>query len=50
MYGNKISGMKRNGCSLSNLTRNNFVLKFSTKKGMKMNERELLFLMNGDFF
>ena len=32
---------------LSNLTRNNFVLKFSTKKS---NENELLFLMNGDFF
>ena len=25
MYGNKIPGMKRNGCSLSNLTKNNFV-------------------------
>lgn len=50
MYGNKISGTKRNGCSLSNLTRNHFVLKFSTKKGMKGNEKELLFLVNGDFF
>ena len=27
--------MKRNGCSISNLTRNNFVLYFSTKKGMR---------------
>ncbi|WZY73096.1 hypothetical protein YC2023_005336 [Brassica napus] len=31
MYGNKISGMKRNGCSLSNLTRNNFLKSFISR-------------------
>ena len=31
-YRNKIAGMKKNVCSLSNLTRNTFVLYFSTKK------------------
>ena len=29
---NKIAEMKKNGCSFSNLTRNTFVLYFSTKK------------------
>ena len=49
-YRNKIAGMKRNACSLSNLTRNAFVLYFSTKKGMEMNKKEKLFLVNVDFF
>ena len=31
-YMNKIAGMKRNVCSLSNLIKNAFVLYFSTKK------------------
>ena len=50
MYENKIAGMKRNDCSFSNFKRNDFVLYFSTEKGMKGNERENLFLVNGDFF
>ena len=49
-YKNKIVGIKRNVCSLSNLTKNAFVLYFSTKKGMKRNKEEKLFLVNGDFF
>ena len=36
--------------SLSNLTRNAFVLYFSTKKGMGRNKKEKLFFVNGDFF
>ncbi|WZZ48810.1 hypothetical protein YC2023_048917 [Brassica napus] len=40
--------MKKNGCSIPYLTRNN--LNFSTKKGMIENEKEKLFLMNDDFF
>ena len=39
--------MKKNGCSIPYLTRNN--LNFSTKKGMIENEKEKLFLMNDDF-
>ena len=42
--------MKRNGCSFSNFRMNDFVLYFSTEKGMKENERKKLFLVNGDFF
>ena len=49
-YRTKIAGMKKNACSLSNLTRNIFVLYFSTKKRMGRNKREKLFLVNGDFF
>ena len=49
-YRNKMAGMKRNACSLLNLTRNVFVLYFSTKKGMKRNKKEKLFLVNGEFF
>ena len=39
MYENKIAGMKNNACSLSNLTRNTFVLYFSIKKKNR-NEQE----------
>ena len=42
--------MKRNGCSFSNLTRNTFVLYFSTKKEMVENEKKKLFFVNGDIF
>ena len=43
--------MKRIGCFISNLTRNGFVLWFSTKrKGMVGNKKEKLFFVNGDFF
>ena len=41
--------MKNNGCSLSNLTKNTFVLYFSTKKKKAGNEK-ILFLVNGDIF
>ena len=48
---NKIAGIKRNGCSIPYLTRNNFVRYFSTKKKrMVGNEKVKLFLMNGDLF
>ena len=47
---NKIAGIKRNGCSIPYLTRNNFVLYFSTKKRMVGNEKVKLFIMNGDLF
>ncbi|KAL0711993.1 hypothetical protein Bca4012_018971 [Brassica carinata] len=46
----KMAGMKRNGCSSSNLTRNIFVLYFLQKKGMRRNEKENLFLVNDKFF
>ena len=49
-YRNKIVGIKMNACSLSNLTRNAFVLYFSTKEGMERNKKKKLFLVNGDFF
>ena len=39
-----------NGCSFSNLTRNTFVLYFSTKKGMRGNEKEKIFFVNDVFF
>ena len=42
--------MKMNGCTISNLTKNDFFLWFSTKKRMVGNEKEKLFLVNGDFF
>ena len=43
--------MKRNACSLLNLTKNVFVLYFSTKKkGMEKNKKEKLFLVNSNFF
>ena len=41
--------MKRNGCFIPYLTKNNFVLYFSTKK-MVRNKKEKLFLINDDFF
>ena len=41
--------MKRNSCSISYLTRNNFVFYFSTKKKIVENEKKKFF-MNGDFF
>ena len=47
---NKIAGIKMNICSLSNLTKNAFVLYFSTKKEMERNKKEKLFLVNGNFF
>ena len=46
----KIAGMKKNGCYISNLTRNDFVFWFSTKKEMVGNEKKKLFFMKGDFF
>ena len=49
-YRNKIVGMKMNACSLSNLTRNAFVLYFSPEKGTERNKKEKLFFVNGDFF
>ena len=43
--------MKRNVCSLSNLTRNGFVLYFSTKKKeWRETRKKKLFLANGEFF
>ena len=46
----KIIGMMRNNDFLSYLVRNKFVIYFSTIKGMRRNEKEKLFLMNGNFF
>ena len=43
---NKIVEMKKNSRFFSNLTRNNFVFYFSTKKRMKENKKEKLFLVN----
>ena len=39
-----------NGHSFSNLTRNTFVLYFSTKKGTVRNENKNLFIVNEIFF
>ena len=50
MNRNKILGTIRNKDSLSKLTRNKFALQFSTKKGMRKNEEEKIFLTNGNIF
>ena len=39
-YRNKIAEMKNNSCSLSNLTKNVFVLYFSTKKRTEKNKKK----------
>ena len=46
---NKIIVM-RNNDSLSYLVRNKFILYFSATKGMRMNGKEKLFLVNGKKF
>ena len=46
---NKITGMKRNDCSFSNLIRNTFVF-ISLQKKIVENENKNLFLVNVDIF